>query len=104
MPVTPFHLGPAVVLEAVCPRQLSLGVFALVQVVIDVGRYALTRLATALAPRLGPATPRWVREELGAGATDSSFPALSSGSTRRARRSVSQGCFSGTRWPSAGPR
>lgn len=97
MPVTPFHLGPAVVLKAACPRQFSLGVFALVQVVIDVetvariaagrypihaglhtlagsvlialavlvpGRYALTRLWAALAPRLGPGTPRWVREEL----------------------------------------
>lgn len=36
MPVTPFHLGPALVVKAVCPRWISLGVFAVVQVAIDV--------------------------------------------------------------------
>jgi len=35
MPVTPFHLGPAMVLKAAWPRALSLGVFAIVQVMID---------------------------------------------------------------------
>ncbi|MBI2526308.1 MAG: hypothetical protein HYV93_10025 [Candidatus Rokubacteria bacterium] len=35
MPVTPFHLGPAMVLKAACPRALSLGIFAIVQVMID---------------------------------------------------------------------
>lgn len=36
MPVTPFHVGPAVLVKAVAPRWFSLGVFALVQVVIDI--------------------------------------------------------------------
>jgi hypothetical protein len=36
MPVTPFHLGPAIVVKAVCPRWISLGVFAAVQIAIDV--------------------------------------------------------------------
>ena len=35
MPVTPFHLGPLMPLKAVVPRHFSLGVFAVVQVVID---------------------------------------------------------------------
>jgi hypothetical protein len=30
VPVTLFHRGPAVVLEAACPRHFSLGVFTLV--------------------------------------------------------------------------
>jgi hypothetical protein len=36
VPVTPFHLGPALIVKAACPRQFSLGAFALVQVAIDV--------------------------------------------------------------------
>jgi hypothetical protein len=35
VPVTPFHLGPALVLKAIGPRWFSLGVFTLVQVAID---------------------------------------------------------------------
>lgn len=49
MPVTPFHLGPAMVLKALAARWFSLGVFAVVQIAIDVepvaniiaGRYPL---------------------------------------------------------------
>jgi len=36
MPVTPFHLGPAVLVKAVCPRWFSLGAFTLVQIAIDI--------------------------------------------------------------------
>lgn len=36
MPVTPFHLGPAVIVKAACPRWFSLGVFAIVQAALDV--------------------------------------------------------------------
>lgn len=36
MPVTPFHLGPALVVKALGPRWFSLGVFTVVQVGIDV--------------------------------------------------------------------
>ncbi|MBI4821338.1 MAG: hypothetical protein HY791_34080 [Deltaproteobacteria bacterium] len=35
MPITPFHLGPALTLKAIAPR-FSLGAFALVQGIIDV--------------------------------------------------------------------
>ena len=36
MPITPFHVGPALVVRALGPRWFSLGVFSLVQVAIDV--------------------------------------------------------------------
>src|SRR6185503_16141656 len=36
MPVTPFHLGPALVVKAIFRERFSLGVFTLVQGVIDV--------------------------------------------------------------------
>jgi len=36
MPVTPFHLGPALIVKAACPRWFSLGVFAIVQAALDV--------------------------------------------------------------------
>jgi hypothetical protein len=36
MPVTPFHLGPALVIKAAMPRHFSLGAFTLVQGIIDV--------------------------------------------------------------------
>jgi hypothetical protein len=36
VPVTPFHLDPALVVKALGPRWFGLGVFTLVQVVIDV--------------------------------------------------------------------
>ena len=36
MPVTPFHLGPAMLVKAACPRWFSIGAFALVQIAIDV--------------------------------------------------------------------
>ena len=36
MPVTPFHLGPAVIIKAACPRWFSLGVFTIVQAALDV--------------------------------------------------------------------
>jgi hypothetical protein len=36
MPVTPFHLGPAMLVKAACPHWFSLGTFALVQMTIDV--------------------------------------------------------------------
>ena len=36
MPITPFHLGPAMLVKAACPRWFSLGAFALVQIAIDV--------------------------------------------------------------------
>jgi hypothetical protein len=61
MPVTPFHVGPAIVVKALGPRWFSLGVFTLVQVAIDVesvvnialGRYpvhaALHTVAGSLA-------------------------------------------------------
>ena len=35
MPVTPFHLGAALPLKPLAGRRLSLGVFALVQIGID---------------------------------------------------------------------
>lgn len=35
MPVTPFHLGPALLLKAVAGRRFSLGAFTIVQVSID---------------------------------------------------------------------
>ena len=35
MPVTPFHLGPALLLKAVAGRRFGLGAFTIVQVVID---------------------------------------------------------------------
>ncbi len=36
MPITPFHLGPALIVKAACPRWFSLGVFAIVQAALDV--------------------------------------------------------------------
>lgn len=35
MPLTPFHLGPVLPLKVVAPRSFSIGVFAVVQVAID---------------------------------------------------------------------
>ena len=36
MPITPFHLGPVLVIKALAPRRFSLGAFTLVQAIIDV--------------------------------------------------------------------
>ena len=52
MPLTPFDLGPAVVLKAVWPGWFSLGVFTAVQVAIDVE--TVSHIATGQYPLHGP--------------------------------------------------